>query len=173
MYAAKKNLLIRIGFALVLGLLAACIPKQTPPGANSISGEAGGARYSYHYWDEGLTILFWYNVSSGSEGCTGTGSTEDTVFRLVCDVETLDGQQFTWLVETSDGISADLWIDGRQYDLGNGTMFLATINGDGAQIEQLARDFSQLEPDMAAIEAFAREDLAVIDFIGQMADDDS
>jgi hypothetical protein len=62
-------------------------PKAPPPGANAISGVAEGARNSYHYWDEGLALLFWYDFSSGGEGCVGSVATEDAVYRLECDVD--------------------------------------------------------------------------------------
>jgi hypothetical protein len=167
----SKAMITWLGFILIVGLLTGCAPKSTPPGDNSISGVAEGARYSYHYWDEGLALLFWYDFSSGGGGCVGSGSTEDPVYRLECDVDNLAGQRVKWLAETTDGVAADLWIDGRQYDLANGTMFLIATRGNSLQIEQVARDLSQLAPDVDELAALATEDPAVIDFIAQMTGD--
>lgn len=163
--------LARLGLILLVVLLAGCAPKSTPPGANAISGVAEGARYSYHYWDEGLALLFWYNFSSGGEGCVGSRATEDAVYRLECDVDALTGQRVTWLAETPDGVTGDLWIDGRRYDLTKGSMFLVTARGDTPHVEQVMRDASQWTRDANFLAALATEDPAVIDFIARMQND--
>ena len=112
-------------FMLVAGLLANCSPKSTPPGANSVGGSVDGVvLYSYHYWEEGLAILIWHDFSYGESGCRGSGSTEDPVYRLVCDVEARDGRRFNWEVHTGDGVTAQMWINGESYDLAHGAMFL-------------------------------------------------
>jgi Tol biopolymer transport system component len=127
-----------------------------------------GARYTYHYWDEGLAILFWHDFTSGGEGCSGSGSTEDPVYRLECDVESADGESFSWQVQTQDGMTAEMWIDGQSIDLSKGTMFLVSTGEGGVQVEQLQRDFSELEPSYEAISALASSDPDVASFIASI-----
>ena len=93
---------------LIASVLIGCSPGSTPPGANSIGGVVDGGSYSYHYWEEGLAILIWQDASYGTgESCSGTGSTEDPVYRLECDVDSTDGQTFSWKVDTRDGVAAE------------------------------------------------------------------
>jgi hypothetical protein len=153
---------------LTVGLLVGCSPKSTPPGANSIYGGVDVARFSYHYWEEGLSILIWHDLSYGGEGCSGTGSTEDPVYRLECDVESADGQSFSWKVHTRDGVTADMWIEDQSYDLSQGNMFLVSSGDDGIQVDQLQRDFSELEPDVETISASSYSDPDVADFIARI-----
>jgi hypothetical protein len=123
------------------------------------------ARYSYHHWKEGLAILFWHDSVGGGEGCTGSGSTEDPVYRLECDVESEDGQSFSWKVHTQEGVTADIWIEDQSYDLSQGNMFLVRTGEGGLQVEQLQRDFSTLEPSNDAISALASNDPDVANFV--------
>ena len=155
-------------FLLIAALISSCSPKSTPPGANSIGGGVDGARYSYHYWEEGLAILFWYDCTSGGGGCSGTGSTEDPVHRLECHVESTDGQSFSWKVNTRDGVTADMWIEDQSYDLSQGNMFLVSSQDDGIQVDQLQRDFSELEPTVETISALSYSDPDVADFIARI-----
>jgi hypothetical protein len=151
--------------SLIAGLVISCSPRTTPPGANTIYGGVEEARFSYHYWQEGLAILFWHDFVRGGEGCTGSGSTEDPVHRLECDVESEDGQSFSWKIHTTDGVTADMWIDGQRYDLSQGNMFLVSTGEGSLQVEQLQRDFSTLEPSNDEISALARNDPDVANFI--------
>jgi hypothetical protein len=150
---------------IIAGLLSGCFPKSTPPGANSVGGGVDGSTYSYHYWAEGLAILIWHDVSSGGAGCTGSGSTEDPVYRLECDVEALDGRRFNWEIHTSDGVTADMWIEGQRYDLSQGTMFLVSSLDGEVEVVQLHRDFSILQPDNDTISALAISDSDIANFV--------
>ena len=146
---------------LIASFIVGCSAKSTPPGANSIYGAVDGARFSYHYWEEGLAILIWHDMAAGGEGCSGTGSTEDPVYKLECDVESTDGQSFSWKAHTQDGVTAEMWIEDQRYDLSQGNMFLVSNGEAGLQVEQLQRDFSTLEPSNDAISALATSDPAV------------
>jgi len=122
---------------MVAGFLISCTPKSTPPGANSFGDTVDRARYSYHYWEEGLSVLIWHDLTFGGESCSGTGSTEDPIYILECNVEGYDGRQFSWTIHSSDGVTADMWIEDQSFDLSKGTMFLVNTKDDGFQVEQL------------------------------------
>ncbi len=164
----NKTRLIWILLSLIAGLVISCSPRTTPPGANTIYGGVEEARFSYHYWQEGLAILFWHDFVRGGEGCTGSGSTEDPVHRLECDVESEDGRSFGWKVHTQDGITANMWIDGQRYDLTQGNMFLVSTGEAGLQVEQLQRDFSALVPSNDAISSLVINDPDVANFIASI-----
>lgn len=150
---------------LIAGLIGGCSMKSTPPGDNSVGGMVGEAVYSYHYWTQGLGILIWHDLSVGSEGCSGSGSTEDPVYRLECHAETQDGRTLDWEVHTADGFTGEMWIDGQHVDLSQGKMFLIRTQGDGPEIVQLERDLPGIGSDNAAIEAMAVDDPDVAAFV--------
>jgi len=157
-----------LSFLIIAGLFSGCAAKRTPPGDSSVGGMVEGAAYSYHYWAEGLNFLIWHDLSPGSEGCSGTGSTEDPLYRLECQAEAQDGRSLDWVVHTTDGITAEMWIDGQKVDLSQGNMFLIrVVNGD-VDIVQLEKDLSGIGSDNAAIEAIATDDLDVAAFVEQI-----
>ena len=160
-----------LSIILIITLVVGCSPKSTPPGANSIYGGVDVARFSFHYWEEGLAVLIWHDFAYGGEGCTGSGSTEDPVYRLVCAVESGDGETFSWEVHTQDGMTADLWIDEQSYDLSQGNMFLVKSQNGGIQVEQYQRDFSEIEPTVETINALSESDPDVADFIVRLRAD--
>jgi hypothetical protein len=116
---------------LIAGLLVGCSAKgivgSTPPEANSILGGLEEARFSYHYWDEGLAILVWHDFTKGGEVCRRAGSTEDPVYRIECDVESGEGQSFSWRAQTRDGATAEMWIDNQSYYLSQGNLHQTLI----------------------------------------------
>ena len=153
---------------LITNFVISCSPKSTPPGANSIYGGVDVARFSYHYWEEGLAILIWHDFAYGGEGCLGSGSTEDPFYRLVCDVEGADGQSFSWKVHTQNGQTADMWIEDQSYDLSQGNLFLVKVQDGEIQVEQYQRDFSVFEPTVETINALSKSDPDVADFIARI-----
>jgi len=157
---------IWVWLLLIASIVIGCSPKSTPPGASLIGGVVDGGSYSYHYWEEGLAILIWQDASYGTgESCSGTGSTEDPVYRLECNVTAPEGRNYSWKVHTTDGVTADMWIDNQSFDLSKGTMFLVSIGEDGVQVEQLQRDLSDLERSNEAISALAESDPEVANFV--------
>ncbi|TRO49024.1 hypothetical protein E2P60_00055 [Candidatus Bathyarchaeota archaeon] len=167
MYKVRAQF-VWLSIILIINFIISCSPKSTPPGANSIYGGVDVARFSYHYWEEGLAILIWHDFTYGGEGCSGSGSTEDPVYRLVCDVESADGQSFSWKVHTQDGVTADMWIEDQSYDLSQGNMFLVKSQDGGIQVEQYQRDFSEFEPTVETVNALSKSDPDVADFIARI-----
>lgn len=149
---------------LFAGFISSCTAKSTPPGANSIGGSVEGINYSYHYWEEGLAILIWHDFSYGGEGCSGSGSTEDPVYRLKCDVQARDGRGFSWEVHSSDGLTAEMWINDQSYDLSQGNLFLVNSLDSGVNVAQLQRDFSDFEANNETIAALVTTDQDVANF---------
>jgi hypothetical protein len=137
---------IWVWLLLISSFLISCSPGSTPPGANSIGGVVDGGSYSYHYWEEGLAILLWQDTSYATgESCSGTASTDDPAYRLECDVLGPEGRYYSWKANTTDGVTAEMWIEDQRFDLSRGAMFLVNIREDGVQVEQLQRDLSALE----------------------------
>ena len=115
----NKTRLIWILLSLIASVLISCSPGSTPPGASSIGGVVEGGSYSYHYWEEGLAILLWQDTSFRTgETCSGTGSSDDPVYRLECNVHGPEGRNYSWKANTMDGVTAEMWIEDQPFQPG-------------------------------------------------------
>lgn len=159
--------IMKAGMLLLLmaGFISSCYPKSTPPGANNVSGSVGHTLYWYHHWQEGLAILVWHDFSYGESNCGGSSSTEDPLYRINCTVKAGDGRQFSWEIHSSDGLTADMWIEGQKFDLSQGTMFLVGSRDNKLELVQLQKDFSALAPSHETVSALAITDDDIANFV--------
>jgi hypothetical protein len=72
--------------------------------------------------------------------------------------ESRQGRRFDWEVRTRDGETAEFWIDGKRYDLADGSLFLITGGTYGTEVTQLARDLSDVRPNFESCVTFASDD---------------
>ena len=150
---------------LLLGLVCSssmvgCVTKSTPPGPDTVLATVEDASFSFLKWKDGLAIMFVDEFNGHRVGGPG-GSTEDPVYRVTGSSESGDGHGYNWELETSDGKIAKLKIDGVQYDLGKGGLFVVQLDGDQVIVHQKDVDLSELNTDHEDCQAFlkARPDL--------------
>lgn len=146
--------------------LAACSGRTTAPGADIIYGTVANSAYTMLDWDEGLRILIWTDVV-GDSGAGGNSSTEDDAYRLEGYAVGPDGRSFEYLLETTDGVTADFSIDGEPYDVEEGALFLVTSIGGEVEVTQLDHDLAAVTRTNDGIEAFGEETAAVRALIEQ------
>ena len=149
--------------------LSACAGKTTPPGANMIFGtliepEGFGGSYTLLQWKEGLSISL-IDDSRGAHQSSGSGSTEDPVWRGQGSIGIQNGQHITWRVQTSDGKTAQFYIDEQPYDLAQGTLFLIKTNSDSPQITQQQSRHQGTCSDDESCQRLLKQDPAVLQFI--------
>ena len=157
---------------LLLGILlglSACAGKTTPPGANMIYGplivpEGFGGSYTLLQWKEGLSISI-VDDSPGGHQSSGSGSTEDLVWRGQGSISSQNGQEITWRVETEDGKTAKFFINEQAYDLTQGTLFLIKTNSGSPQITQHQSRHSGTCSDHESCQLLLKQDPAVLQFI--------
>jgi hypothetical protein len=77
-----------------------------------------------------------------------------------------DGRRFDWQLEKTDGRSVNCQVDGKEYDLAKGTLFLVKTKGGKTEVEQLSRDLSAVKPDTESCKDFARKDSTLSKFLG-------
>jgi hypothetical protein len=65
-----------------------------------------------------------------------------------------------------DGRTVKFSLDGKEYDLSKGNLFLVRTKGGKTEVEQLSRDLSAVNPDVESCKDFARKDPAVSKFVG-------
>ena len=143
--------------------------RSTPPGPSAAGGVLGQASYAFLRWEEGLSIMIWSDALESGEG-SGTGSTVDPIYRYHGWAVSRGGPRFDWEVQTADGRTARFEINDTSYDLSGGSLFLITIEDGQAEVRQLQRDLSGIQPDRESIIAFAQSDPDVAAFAGVETD---
>lgn len=161
--------------APVLGILlglGACAGKTTPPGANINFGslmvqENFGGSYTLLQWKEGLSISI-VDDSQGGHHNAGSGSTEDPVWRGQGSITGRNGQDITWRVETTDGKTAQFFIDEQPYDLTKGTLFLIKTDSESIQVTQQQGRHSGSCTDDESCQQLLKQDPAILQFIQEI-----
>jgi hypothetical protein len=148
---------------------SACASKMTPPGANMIFGilstpEGSGGSYTLLQWEEGLSISI-VDDSQGGHESSGSGSTEDPVWRGQGSIGSANGEGIAWRVETTDGKTAQFLINEQPYDLTQGTLFLIKTNNGSPQIVQHQNRHNGSCSVDESCQQLLKQDPAVLQFI--------
>ena len=146
-----------------------CAGKMTPPGANIIFGslstpEGSGGSYTLLRWEAGLSISI-VDDSQGGHESSGSGSTEDPVWRGRGSIGSENGQDIAWQVETTDGKKAMFSINEQSYDLAQGTLFLIRTKSGSLQVMQHESRHQGTCPDDESCQQLLKQDPAVLQFI--------
>jgi hypothetical protein len=143
---------------LAIGLLLAVsgCSRTTPPGPDTAYGQFQGAGYLFYRWEQGLRLMIWHDASSATS--SGSGSTSDPIYRVEGQAVYPAGSTLNWTIETKDGQSAQFTLNGTNYDLSAGTLFLIRTSGGSIQVEQLRSDLSSVQLERDSILAFAQAD---------------
>lgn len=145
-------------------LLSGCMMKSTPPGPNTAGGSIEGVSYSFHQWAQGMSIMIWHDLS-GYGSCGGSGSTSDPIYRVDCRAEGTNGRTLKWQIHTTDGVSAEMRINGNEFNLADGTLFLIDHQDGTAHVVQRQRDLSNLAANHQSITAFTPTDQEVANYV--------
>jgi hypothetical protein len=78
------------------------------------------------------------NGCTGSAGGGGSGTSRG-------QLHTKDGQEIVWSCSTQDGKSGKVFIDGQEFDLNQGALFLVSTKEKTTRVEQLVIDTGQLQ----------------------------
>lgn len=146
----------------ILGAGIGCKPSATPLGANSTFGQVGQTSYLLLRWREGTAVMMWFDAQQLAGG--GSGTSGKTTYRQSGSVTNSDGRRVEWNVETTEGTSITLEIDGTRYDLAQGTLFLVKTRRQ-TQVQQLVRDLTTMEATRESCLALAETDPDVKDFV--------
>ena len=146
---------------LLVGLFGAlsiigCAGKSTPPGPSVTSSVVEDLGFSFIKWKEGRAIMFVDNIAGARRTGSGGGSTEDPVYRGSGSSKSNEGHGYEWAYETTDGKRVDLKINGVQYDLDKGGLFVVHLDGDQVTVHQQDIDLSQLNHDYEDCQAFLK-----------------
>ncbi|MCX7044416.1 MAG: hypothetical protein NTX50_02880 [Candidatus Sumerlaeota bacterium] len=135
---------------------------ETFPSSWRESREKGG--FVFSRWKEGLAIMVCYDVvvrKQESGQIASLYATRKHIWKI-----NGNGQEFGWQVQTRDGQTAKFTLDGRDYDLAKGALFLVKTESGRTQVQQLNHDLSGARPTSDSLNVFIEKDPDVLKFLG-------
>lgn len=112
----------------------------------------------------GKLFVLWSDLPNG-----GGGSTSSNMHGVSCTGKMvgLEGHVLEFACESSDGKTGTAQIGGQSYDLGKGSLFLVTADGDAWRIQQLDRNLQELPIDKENLCDLAQRDDAIKTFFAE------
>jgi hypothetical protein len=110
-------------------------------GGNAAGGVKEGVKFDYtidHLTCDGRVYLV-----LAADGCSGGDSGSGPTARG--HLYAVDGRKIAWSCTAPDGTSGTVIIDGQQFDLAKGAVFLVSARENKTKVEQLAVDMSKLQ----------------------------
>jgi hypothetical protein len=136
-----------------------------------LANSSSPVSFTFLRWNEGLKILLVFDHPYGQEGkgasvVSRRKTPPNNPVHIELGTASLgDGRSYTWEVETADGRTGKLSIDGKEYDLSKGHFILFKGKGEQAQVLQLNRDLSDIPFDGADCRVYLEKDADVKKFM--------
>jgi hypothetical protein len=130
-----------------------------------VLGEGDGTVVVYR-WADGLVVVICADVT-GDGSNSGSFSMPPPRAKSEGSVSAKDGRKFQWVLESKDGKVSTCSIDGHEYDLKDGKLFLVETRGGKTVIAQDKRDVSAAQPTAEGCREFARENKDVAKLLGK------
>jgi hypothetical protein len=170
-----RSLLVTFRTACILALTLLCLSGCRPTGAPAAisSGGPSWSRLSDNLLpgiDVGSAALAGWNgenVFVVWSDTTSSGSNSHTTARgasYAGHFDAREGRRVEYHCDTTDGKTGVLTLDGRDYDLGQGTLFLVSTAGPKTRVLQLKRDVRALRVTPDAIWRLAEGDKEIVEF---------
>ena len=134
---AQPKMMFRLcSFLAFLLLFSACSTQKTPPGASIISGVVvdSNIHASLLKWDEGLQVIL--VDTQTSHHSHGKGSTSNPIFKQTGGAKSEGTAGYEWEIETTDGKTAKMKIDGQSFELAKGSFFVIEQVGESFEVKQ-------------------------------------
>jgi hypothetical protein len=129
-------------------------PSSTPAIGSGLT-DCRGLPVMYGRWGGGVAILVWSDTAAGRASAGSAGSPQGAQYNGRADAP--DGRKIEWRCETADGKTGPVTINGQQFDLAGGPLFLVTTKGGETHVQQLRRDLSKVEPTPGDLERLAAD----------------
>ena len=159
-----RSLLGAAGIGLVIFVFG-CTPRSTPPGPNTIGSSAPGLTFTFLQWKEGLMLLLVDDIEKSHQS-RGSASTSNPVYSGSGSAESADGRGYKWQIETTDGKAATFRIDGKEYDLSKGALFVIKAKGEQVEVHQLKRDLTTIPFDADGCKEHLKKDAEILRLLG-------
>jgi hypothetical protein len=143
-------------------LLSGCGTGGPSAGAGSAGISIGETYAECLTFDSKPALIIWTDkvgaASAGSSSSLGSSESHGTV-----------GPQSApwvkWQCQTTGGKIDKVTINGVNYALQDGPLFLVSVKGGQAEVRQLKRDLARVNPTKGGLEEFARNDPEVAKFV--------
>jgi hypothetical protein len=130
--------------------------------AGTGSRTVGPTCVTYVDQGHGLALAVWCNWHGGSSGSVrGVANAAEYTGEVKGDT----GQRVSWKWVTSDNASGSLVLNGTDYDVARGRLFLVSTKSGKTEVRQLQRDLAGVQPD--GLQRWADSDPDVSKFIAQ------
>jgi hypothetical protein len=167
--------LVTVVCAFSIGLgLAGCSPdagKSWGGGSGSSSRREDGAWINYTIGrlicDDRVYLVLAANGCRGSGGGGGSG-------KYRAQLHAKDGREIVWSCSTQDGKSGKVVIDGQEFDLTQGALFLVSTKDKPTRVEQVLIDDGQLQAgsDTQKFPELAKADPRIATFLESCKDNE-
>jgi hypothetical protein len=142
---------------------AGCIPANAPS-LTTASATVNGRQAEYVVANGKLLLVMWFVTSPDGHGSGVSVSATAAKTVVKGTFEPTGGQRIDWTCTTSDLKTGTVTINGTNYQLADGGLFLITP-GDPTEVVQLRRDLSAVEGSQQGLEKLARDDPEVAAFV--------
>jgi hypothetical protein len=113
----------------------------------------------------GTTFVLWSDAPGG-----GGGSSSSNAQGVQCQGSVLgrEGRRIEFHCNTKDGKTGRVTINGADYNLADGNLFLVATEGDRIQVKQLKRSLGTLKFERETLEAFGKNDPDIAGFFAKL-----
>jgi hypothetical protein len=170
----RTNLLL--GTLLVAGVVAAVWLVWFRPRGYTASDLRGGtmavekSTVQYLSRNDGLFVVVWSDLFYDGNAGFGTEAGSSTNGRIEwhSTVKAGDGRAVQLKVGTTDGKAFTVTVNGKEYGLDDGALFLVQTRGASAKVTQVKQDLSALPPTSETWQRLAKESPEVNEFLTQV-----
>jgi hypothetical protein len=120
------------------GALPGCSGHSWSGGGDS----SGGIEIEHRTCDGRVYLVVAADGCSGGSSSSESGPTGSTTGGRL---NAVDGRKIAWSCTTADGTRGTATIDGQQFDLANGAVFIVWAKDKKTRVEQLALDMAKLQ----------------------------
>jgi hypothetical protein len=129
----------------------------------------GETTVQYVPWGEGMLVAVWSDISGRAAGfrteqhCTASPGRAD----WSASVKAEDGRAVKFKGITTEGKPQTVTVNGKEYSLEDGALFLVRTRGGRVRVTQVKRDLSDLPPTSATWDQLAKESPQVKAFLAK------
>jgi hypothetical protein len=157
---------------LAIGL-AGCLPYPDAIPGCQINEDLFGATYIQSASFRGdLAIIVWTDLTYGPAGGSITGATSASASATRAEYhaerDAHDGRAVKWMASTKDGKAGVVTLNGKDYRLEEGAVFLVRTAGGPARVTQVKQDLSGLKPDVVTWDRLRKENPDIKGFIAEV-----
>lgn len=119
-----------------------------------------------------LAIVVWTDLADapagGSISSASGASASATLAEYHAERDAHDGRTVQWRASTKDGKSGAVTLNGKDYRLEEGAVFLVRTAGGPARVTQVKQDLSGLKPGLATWDRLRKEKPEVKEFVDEV-----